>query len=198
MKKFLLLCGVAAITATSVANYVNAGAITEDFNVGIKMVSIDSSLEKVQDLHFGVTNFHRGGDKYLTLSTDGTINGNMHHYGRHQIGIVTSDGEIPYAKADVYDIVISGAETLKTDGNKICGHVKDWQKEKFSYTDTTEGYTNILGFKIGATFYTATEEEWGDDWEDVDIPESADCTATATATLIYTGALTNGNSGSGE
>ena len=191
MKKFLLLCGVAAISVASVANYVKAGAITEDFNVKIKLINYDTGLAKAQDLNFGTVLFPNSSfGTSLTLSTDGTVSGDFNHFGNQKNAIVYVENSSYSTDASLWDIEISGAKTLETADEKICGYVSNWEKEKFSYTG--QGYTNVVGFKIGAIFTSPTQEEWEADWgEGGQISGDTDCSDTATATLIYTGGVVN-------
>ena len=187
MKNFKLLLATTAILSTTamVANYVQASAITEDFEVKIKLISSDNGLRKIQDLNFGTIYYEIGGVT-VQLSTEGVVSGDAVHYGNQQPAILTTLNT-PYATAaDLWDITISGAEVLKTSGTngKICGYVSSWQHTKFNNTINQHA---MLGFKIGATFTTPTSDTG------IDTTTAVDCSATATATLIYTEGSNSGN-----
>ena len=186
MKKFLLLCGVAAISVASVA-YADSASITENFDVKIKLINKDVVLAKAQDLNFGTVYFpdYNFGTS-LTLSTDGTVSGDFNHFGNQKNAILYVEDSSYSTDASLWDIEISGGERLETEDEKICGYVSGWEKEKFSYTG--QGYTNVVGFKIGATFSSPYQIDWEADWgEGGQISGDTDCSDTATATLIYTG-----------
>ena len=186
--KFLLLCGVAAITATSVVNYVQAGAITADFDVKIKLINLSSSLKMEQDLNFGsvhVVNSNSAGQS-ITLNTDGTVEGDLEHYGHQQVALLYAEDIQDETLYEKFDIEISGAKDLRTPGvggkrGKLCGKVSNWQREK--YTIEVSEDTSYLGFKVGATFTLPS----ADKWDLGTLSSDTDCSATATATLIYTG-----------
>ena len=186
--KFLLLCGVAAITATSVANYVQAGAITQDFDVKIKLINESSGLAKEQDLNFGSVNASNSSfaGKSITLNTDGTVDGNLQHYGHQQVALLYAEDVQDETLYEKFDLEISGAEELRTpavgeEKGKLCGKVSNWEREKYEIIESEDN--NYLGFKVGATFTLPSADEW----ELGTISSDTDCSATATATLIYTG-----------
>jgi len=192
--KFLLLCGVAAITATSVANYVQAGAITADFNVGVTLITADEILGKVQDLNFGNVLASNSWDASRTviLNLDGTVSGTADQYGGEQLAIVKTDEEVDSeAKIhDYYDIIVSGDEDIYDGNDRLCGHVSDWEHDTFHYS--TGGIWD-QAFHIGATFTLPSSDEWATSAAAATSEGDVSCTGEATATLIYVGGATNQN-----
>ena len=191
--KFLLLGGIAATAVISATNYAQADIIAANFDVKVKFMANGPDLIKAQDLDFGsVRAVKIAAGSSITVNTDGTYSvdgGNLNHYGNQKPAIVYSDGS--YSEDhDVFDINVSGDRELKTPGQngKLCGYVSDWEHEKFEYSPS--GTATALGFKIGATFTLPS----ADDWEiDDEFEEDINCSATATATLIYTGGANSGN-----